>query len=70
MQIERLHADLERELEVANRDPNLRDRLRNLQRGGEGRPRPSTQPSLDPAASQSGPALSESRSVLRRMFGG
>jgi septal ring factor EnvC (AmiA/AmiB activator) len=70
-QIDRLHADLERELEVANRDPNLRDRLRSLQRSGDGRPRPSTQPTLEPAASSSEPAsLGESRGVLRRIFGG
>ena len=69
-QIDRLHADFERELEIANRDPNLRDRLRNLQRS-DSRPRPSTQPTLDPTASQNGgAALSESRSVFRRMFGG
>jgi type I site-specific restriction endonuclease len=79
-QIDRLHSDLERELEVASRDPNLRDRLRSLQRSGDARPRPSTQPSLparpatpstlDPAASNSGAPVNESRSVLRRMFGG
>jgi chromosome segregation ATPase len=69
-QIDRLHADLERELEVANRDPNLRDRLRSLQRSGDNRPRPSTQPTLDPAPSQEGAPLGESRGVLRRMFGG
>ena len=81
-QIDRLHADLERELEVANRDPNLRDRLRSLQRSGDNRPRPSTQPTLDPAASQDGSSvpraqaslsassLGESRGVLRRLFGG
>jgi peptidoglycan hydrolase CwlO-like protein len=70
-QIDRLHSDLERELEVANRDPNLRDRLRSLQRSGDGRPRPSTQPTLDPAPSHNEAAsLGESRGVLRRLFGG
>jgi type I site-specific restriction endonuclease len=80
-QIDRLHSDLERELEVASRDPNLRDRLRSLQRSGDGRPRPSTQPSLEPAAPSSETAalsasslgassLGESRGVLRRLFGG
>jgi DNA repair exonuclease SbcCD ATPase subunit len=68
-QIERLLADLEREVEVANRDPDLREKLRSLQRSGDGRPRPSTQPSFDPTASQSGPA-NDSRGVLRRLFGG
>ena len=70
-QLERLHSDMEREIEMANRDPGLRDRLRNLQRSGDGRPRPSTQPTLDPTASQVGAVpLNESRGVLRPLFGG
>ena len=69
--IDRQHADLDSEVEVASRDPNLRDRLRNLQRSSDGRPRPSTQPAFDPTASQAAAVpLAESRSVLRRLFGG